>query len=349
MNHLAFMEVLMQELPDRLSKAEFMADVFDWLRTFKSIGDFTAYQLLLNLSYSDAMNFSDHDFVVISIGSRRGLQRCFGGNIPRSAEVDLVRWMQSSQGHHFSRLGLTLNGLGDEGRPMMLCDIEHTLCELDKYIRRCNNPVQKGQPFRGTGSLGKIRLPKAWCHEDRHTVRIRNKVEAETEALEMFVVESIVGHRLVNGVQEFLVLWQGYGEDEATWEPEDSLMEDVPKMIKAFWKSLKVSAFCPTERQSTDPSTDIAPGNGHSYVRYVWIMHGIGRSTESKYCYRVCTYYSFWMTRADAAPPWTENEWSKLQVESELTPLQMPAAPYSPDFNPWTRDTMIREPELPMA
>ena len=36
---------------------------------------------------------------------------------------------------------------------------------------------------------------------------------------------------------------------------------------------------------------------------------------------------------ADAAPP----------------PLQMPAAPNSPDFNAWTRETTIREPELPMG
>ncbi|KAG6327393.1 hypothetical protein ID866_11696, partial [Astraeus odoratus] len=134
MNHLVFMEVLMQELPDRLKKAEYMADIFEWLRTFRSMGDFTSYQLLLNLSYSNVMNFSDNDFVVIGIGSRRGLQRCFKGNIPRCAEVDLVRWIQSSQNEHFARLGLTFNGLGPEHRPMMLCDIEHTLCELDKYI-----------------------------------------------------------------------------------------------------------------------------------------------------------------------------------------------------------------------
>lgn len=239
MNHLAFMEVLMQELPDRLNKAEYMADVFEWLRTFKSMGDFTAYQLLLNLSYSNVMNFSDHDFVVISIGSRRGLQRCFDGNVPRSAEVDLVRWMQLSQSGHFSRLGLTFNGLGHERRPMMLCDIEHTLCELDKYIRKCNNPSSKGHLFRGTGELGEIRIPMAWCHEDRRILRIKNRVEAETEALERFVVESIVDHRLVDGVREFLVFWEGYGEDEVTWEPEESLMEDVPNMVKAYLKSVK--------------------------------------------------------------------------------------------------------------
>lgn len=32
-----------------------------------------------------------------------------------------------------------------------------------------------------------------------------------------------------------------------------------------------------------------------------------------------------------------------------LTPLQIAAAPYSPDLRPWMRVTVIRDPELPSA
>ncbi|KAI6119414.1 hypothetical protein EDD16DRAFT_1692706 [Pisolithus croceorrhizus] len=238
MNHLALMEVLMQEMPDVLATAEYMADVFEWLRTFRSIGDFTAYQLLLNLSYSNVMSFSDHDFVVMCVGSRRGLRRCFREDIPRSMEVDLVRWMQSSQDEHFARLRLNFDGLGDQGHPMMLCDIEHTLCELDKYIRKCGQS-SKGRPFVGTGELGEFRLPKAWSDEARQVVRIKNKEEAEPDIVEKFVVQSIRDHRLVDGMLEFLVFWEGYEEDEATWEPEDTLVEDAPTTVKAYMKTIR--------------------------------------------------------------------------------------------------------------
>lgn len=238
MNHLAFLEVLMRELPAQLRDAEYMADVFDYLRTFKSMGAFTAYQLVLNLSYSNVINFSDYDFVAICIGSRRGLQRCFGETIPRSAEVDIVRWMQLSQDEHFERLGIRFNGLGPDHLPMMLCDIEHTLCELDKYIRKCDNKTP-GRPFVPTRTLGKMRLPKAWSHKSRHVLRIRSEQEAETEVLEKFVVESIEAHREVNGVREFHVFWEGYPEDEATWEPEDSLMEDAPSVVRAYLKFIQ--------------------------------------------------------------------------------------------------------------
>ncbi|KAI6047260.1 hypothetical protein EDC04DRAFT_603591 [Pisolithus marmoratus] len=237
MNHLALMEVLMEEMPDVLTTAEYMADVFEWLRSFRSIGDFTAYQLLLNLSYSNVMSFSDHDFVVMCVGSRRGLRRCFREEIPRSMEVDLVRWMQSSQDDHFARLRLDFDGLGDQCRPMMLCDIEHTLCELDKYIRKCGQSL-KSRPFMGTGELGEFRLPKAWSDKAREIVRIKNKEEAEQDVVEKFVVQSIRAHRMVDGIMEFLVFWEGYDDDEATWEPEDSLIEDAPTAVKAYLKKI---------------------------------------------------------------------------------------------------------------
>lgn len=237
MNHLAFLEVLMRELPAQLRDAKYMADVFEYLLTFKSMGDFTAYQLVLNLSYSDVMNFSEHDFVVIGIGSRRGLQRCFRDAIPRSVEVDIVRWMQISQSEHFQRLGINFNGLGPDHLPMMLCDIEHTLCELDKYVRKCINKTFS-RPFTPSGKLGKIRLPKAWSHESRNILRIKSRREAEAEILEKFIVESINGHREVNGQREFHVFWEGYSEADATWEPEDSLMEDAPSVVLAYLKTI---------------------------------------------------------------------------------------------------------------
>ncbi|KAG9317545.1 hypothetical protein JVU11DRAFT_1751 [Chiua virens] len=238
MNHLAFLEVLMRELPGQLRDAKYMVDIFDYLRSFRSVGDFTAYQLILNLSYSEVINFSEFDFVVMCIGSKRGLRRCFSENIPRSVEVDIVRWMQITQKEHFERLGIKFNGLGPNNLPIMLCDIEHTLCELDKYIRKCARPPG-GRSYEGTGNLGEPRLPKAWSNESRTILRIKSPEEAEAEILEKYVVESIQGHRVVDGVREFHVFWEGYAEDDATWEPEYSLMEDAPDVVCDYLTTLE--------------------------------------------------------------------------------------------------------------
>jgi len=213
MNHLALIEVLMRELPEKCQEAEYIADVFEWLCTFKSMGDFTAYQLVLNLSYSKVLNFSDNDFVVAGLGSRRGLQRQFD---------------------NFSRLNLKFNGLGHNDHPMMLCDIEHTLCEVDKYVRKLSAPAHR--TFQPSGKLTKICLPKAWRHFARCDLRIKCPKEADTEFIEKFVVESIQSHRDVGGEREFLVYWEGYGDDEASWEPEDPLADDAPNAIREYWR-----------------------------------------------------------------------------------------------------------------
>jgi len=42
-----------------------------------------------------------------------------------------------------------------------------------------------------------------------------------------FVVKSIESHRDVDGEREFLVYWQGYSNDEASWEPEGTLADDA--------------------------------------------------------------------------------------------------------------------------
>ncbi|KAG2042930.1 hypothetical protein BDR03DRAFT_489917 [Suillus americanus] len=234
MNHLALIEVLMEELPMRCTEAEYIADVFEWLCTFKSMGDFTAYQLVLNLSYSSVLNFSDHDFVVVGLGSRRGLQRCFEGLIPRKREVDIIRWMQLTQSDHFSRLDLKFNGLGPGARPIMLCDIEHTLCEVDKYVRKLGTPARRA--FHPSGALPKMCLPKAWTLPERLSLRIKCQKEAEVEFIEKFVVSSIQSHRGVEGEREFLVFWEGYSSDDASWEPEDMLADDAPNAIREYWE-----------------------------------------------------------------------------------------------------------------
>jgi hypothetical protein len=139
MNHLKFLELLMEgDLPGRFVAATRMEDVFDWLQTFDGMGDFTAYQLLLNLTYTGLVNFSDADsFVVLGPGSRAGLKRCFGKDLFSSQMLDIVRWMQSTQDEHFSRLELscTLGPPGSTYHKMQLCDIEHTLCEVDKVCQ----------------------------------------------------------------------------------------------------------------------------------------------------------------------------------------------------------------------
>jgi len=212
------------DLPGRFVAAKSMADIYDWLRTFKGMGCFNAYQLLLNLTYTGLANFPDTDpFVVVGPGARAGLKRCFGPNLSRSQELDIIRWMQSTQHEHFARLELscTLGPPGSAYHKMQLCDIEHTLCEVDKYVRLSQRTGHAKRCFEPSdGPTPEFCLPSSFSGNNE----------------ERWVVTRIGGRKTKEGILYYQVFWEGY--DEPSWEPADMIIEDAPLAVRKFLRSL---------------------------------------------------------------------------------------------------------------
>lgn len=132
-NHLRLIELMMQSsAARRIQDAATMKDAFMVLRDFPGMGDFLAYQYLIDLNYSAGLDFSEMEFVVPGPGARDGIRKCFG---PASAgiEHEIIRYMSDQQEEHFERLGLTFPGLW--GRRLQLIDCQNLFCEVDKYAR----------------------------------------------------------------------------------------------------------------------------------------------------------------------------------------------------------------------
>lgn len=49
-----------------------------------------------------------------------------------------------------------------------------------------------------------------------------------------YIVEKIIGKKKVKGKIEYKVKWRGFPESDATYEPREKLLEDVPNVVKEF-------------------------------------------------------------------------------------------------------------------
>ncbi|MBF6127840.1 nucleotide kinase domain-containing protein [Nocardia brasiliensis] len=132
-NHLRLLAHMLDSgLPAELARAQSMARAFEVLRSYPAMGDFLAFQFMIDLNYTAVLDFDEMDFVVAGPGARDGISKCFG---PASAghETALIEYMAASQEEHFDRLGLEFRGLF--GRRLQLIDCQNLFCEVDKYAR----------------------------------------------------------------------------------------------------------------------------------------------------------------------------------------------------------------------
>ena len=99
----------------------------------QAIGDFLAFQFLIDLNYSEVLDFDEMDFVVAGPGARDGLRKCFGPQA-EGIEADLIRYMAEHPGGALRPARPPFPG-GLRGRPLQLIDCQNLFCEVDKYAR----------------------------------------------------------------------------------------------------------------------------------------------------------------------------------------------------------------------
>jgi hypothetical protein len=139
-NHLRLLQFMMTDgVTKRLADAQDMADAFKILRSYPSMGDFLAFQMLIDLNYSTVLSFDEMDHVVAGPGAKDGIRKCFGA-ASKGIETEIIRYMAESQTEHFERLGLRFEGL--QGRALHLIDCQNVFCEVDKYARVAHPEIQ---------------------------------------------------------------------------------------------------------------------------------------------------------------------------------------------------------------
>jgi len=138
--HLQLLERMMSdEVAKKLQDCRTMRAGFELLRSYHSIGNFLAYQFLIDLNYSDLVDFSEMDFVMPGPGAKDGIRKCFTSK-PDTSEETIIRWMAETQAEQFERLGLRFRDLW--GRRIHLIDCQNLFCEVDKYARYAHPEIR---------------------------------------------------------------------------------------------------------------------------------------------------------------------------------------------------------------
>lgn len=169
--HLRLIEhIITDGFTARLRQTDGLGDAFLLLKSYPSLGDFLAFQLAIDLNYSELTDHDEADFVVAGPGARDGLAKTF----PDAASfdpVDLIAVMADRQEAEFARLGLPFRDL--YGRRLKLIDCQNLFCEISKYTR-VSNPEIIGlsgrtrikQMFRAEGPPAGPWYPPKWSIND---------------------------------------------------------------------------------------------------------------------------------------------------------------------------------------
>lgn len=170
-NHLKLIELLIKNKTHlKLQEAKSMQQAFEILKQSPGFGDFLAYQFLIDINYSNIINFSESEFVVAGPGAKGGISKCFkdtGG----LSNVEIIKLMTDRQEAEFERLGLPFKNLW--GRRLQLIDCQNIFCEVDKYsrvmhpnIKGNSDRVKIKQIFKINPKPMKLWFPPKWGIND---------------------------------------------------------------------------------------------------------------------------------------------------------------------------------------
>jgi hypothetical protein len=134
LNHLDLVRHMLRggRLPRAVARARSLKSVYEVLRSFPLIGPFMAYQLAIDINYSEILDISENEFTVPGPGAERGIRKIFPDATPRDMPA-IIHRMVIEQDHACAELGIKAPKLF--GLPLRAIDCQNLFCELDKYAR----------------------------------------------------------------------------------------------------------------------------------------------------------------------------------------------------------------------
>ena len=211
-----------------------------------------ASRLLLDLNMTTHFNFSEDEWVALGPGSLECLRKMFGPAV-RGLELEALRYLHRTQHAHYARLSTPpgrIPRLGPGALPgLSMVDVEHALCECEKYSRAAHPAIQGRRQKVGKrffvprpGPLT-ADVPPHWLDPAcRRTHAFTYPPPEVVDGEELWEVSHIVAERKNStvGNPSYLIRWVGYGPNDDTWERRSVLEDGAPEVLKQ-WDATKES------------------------------------------------------------------------------------------------------------
>lgn len=171
LNHLALVREMLRggRLPAAVARATTLEAVYDALAEFPLIGPFMAYQLAIDLNYSDLTDFPEDGFTVAGPGAVRGIRKVFPDAGPRQF-TGIIHRMVDEQEMGCSLIGAPPPKLLGRRR-LRAIDCQNLFCELDKYARVAfpelkSNRSRIKAKFSPSAAPLALAYPRSWGLDD---------------------------------------------------------------------------------------------------------------------------------------------------------------------------------------
>lgn len=152
-NHLALLAMMMADgLAGKLERARSLDAAYSLIKPYPGLGPFLAFQYVIDINYSELLDFDEREFVVAGPGALDGIAKCFGREAALRPE-EVIYAMVERQSDEFARLDLSFSGLF--GRPLMPIDCQNLFCEISKYARVAHPDVP--------GLSGRTRIKQSYA------------------------------------------------------------------------------------------------------------------------------------------------------------------------------------------
>jgi hypothetical protein len=198
-------------------------------------------------------NWSEDEWVELGPGSKACLEKMFGPEARNPTNAHwAMRYLRDQQFAWYTHVGAERHQVPrlspHKTAGLSMVDIEHSLCECEKYTRGLGlkgvrSQVGKRQ-FVPRGEPLTAALPPHWLMPGHGEPELPRPPPVDDDG--RYEVSHIVGEK--DDGKMYRIRWTGWGIEDDTWEPREEIESGSPMLVQQ-WTKMKQRILAGLERR----------------------------------------------------------------------------------------------------